>query len=163
MDNGRKSRRLLKIVADLLPDPEAARVMSESGGISGTIRLSAGDIEDLYKADLYINVATNSDDRLLRGRIMPQVRGLVSEILDSPDLILLILQLMTEAHELARPVLMKASHARNEDGSTVAGIAWANIDSTCTLKYQVRVMNLGLMQVLNPDDSDSDDVFFSFA
>ena len=89
---------------------------------------------------------------------MPQVRGL-SEILDSPDLILLILQLMTEAHELARPVLMKASHARNEDGSSVAGIAWANIDSTCTLKYQVRVMNLGLMQVfLNPDD-----VFFSFA
>ena len=158
MDNGRKSRRLLKIVADLLPDPEAASVMSDSGGISGTIRLSAGDIEDLYKADLYINVATNSDDRLLRGRIMPQVRGL-SEILDSPDLILLILQLMTEAHELARPVLMKASHARNEDGSSVAGIAWANIDSTCTLKYQVRVMNLGLMQVfLNPDD-----VFFSFA
>ena len=49
----------------------AASVMSE---ISGTIRLSAGDIEDLYKADLYINVATNADERLLRGRIMPQVR-----------------------------------------------------------------------------------------
>ena len=74
MDNGRKSRRLLKIVADLLPDPEAASAVSDNGGISGTIRLSAGDIEDLYKADLYINVATDSDERLLRGRIMPQVR-----------------------------------------------------------------------------------------
>ena len=74
MDNGRKSRRLLKIVADLLPDPEAASAVSDNGGISGTIRLSAGDIEDLYKADLYINVASDSDERLLRGRIMPQVR-----------------------------------------------------------------------------------------
>ena len=74
VDNGRKSRRLLKIVADLLPDPEAASAVSDNGGISGTIRLSAGDIEDLYKADLYINVATDSDERLLRGRIMPQVR-----------------------------------------------------------------------------------------
>ena len=75
VDNGRKSRRLLKIVADLLPDPEAvsARSMSDGAGISGTIRLSAGDIEDLYKADLYINVATTTDERLLRGRIMPQV------------------------------------------------------------------------------------------
>ena len=74
VDNGRKSRRLLKIVADLLPDPEAASNMSQSGGISGTLRLPASDIEDLYKADLYINVATDSDQRLLRGRIMPQVR-----------------------------------------------------------------------------------------
>ena len=73
VDNGRKSRRLLKIVADLLPDPEAASTMSQSGGIKGTMRLPAGDIEDLYKADLYINVATDSDQRLLRGRIMPQV------------------------------------------------------------------------------------------
>ena len=54
----------------------AASVMSE---ISGTIRLSAGDIEDLYKADLYINVATNADERLLRGRIMPQVRVFTSQ------------------------------------------------------------------------------------
>ena len=136
VDNGRKSRRLLKIVADLLPDPVATSAMSDSGGISGTIRLSAGDIEDLYKANLYINVATNSDERLLRGRIMPQVRDFL-EILDSPDLILLFLQLMTEAHELARPILMKAGSARNEEGNAVAGIAWANIDSTCTLKYQV--------------------------
>ena len=74
VDNGRKSRRLLKIVADLLPDPEAASNMSQSGGISGTLRLPASDIEDLYKADLYINVATDSDQRILRGRIMPQVR-----------------------------------------------------------------------------------------
>ena len=75
VDNGRKSRRLLKIVADLLPDPEgvSGRSVSDGAGISGTIRLSASDIEDLYKADLYINVATNTDERLLRGRIMPQV------------------------------------------------------------------------------------------
>ena len=44
---------------------------------------------------------------------------------------------MTEAHELATPVLMKSGPARNAEGHAVAGIAWANIDSTCTLKYQV--------------------------
>ncbi len=51
IDNGRKSRRLLRIVHDL--DYVGNR---KSGWANGTMRLEAGDIEALYKADLYINV-----------------------------------------------------------------------------------------------------------
>ena len=75
--------------------------------------MGASDIEDLYKASLYINVATKSHDRELRGRIVPQM--------------------MSEAHESLKPVMLTGP------GTEVSGIAWANMDSTCSLHYEVRV------------------------
>ena len=43
------------------------------------------------------------------------------------------MQTMDNAHELARPLFIKS-----EEGKGVTGIAWANVDATCTLNYQVR-------------------------
>lgn len=84
----------------------------QDGWANGTLSLSAEDIEDLYKADLYINVASAENDRELRGRIVPQM--------------------MTEAHEMVRPILLTGDRTR------VSGIAWTNIDSSCRVNYQVR-------------------------
>lgn len=110
IDNDRKSKRLMRIVSDLSPESTG----DDDGFLTGSIRMSAADLELLYKAGLYINVATAGNERALRGRLVPQI--------------------MTEAHELARPILM-----RSDDATTaVSGIAWANVDSTCTLNYQVR-------------------------
>ena len=83
------------------------------GWANGTLRLSAEDIEDLYKADLYINVASRDNDRELRGRIVPQM--------------------MTEAHEMVRPILLTGPETK------VSGIAWTNVDNSCKVNYQVRL------------------------
>ena len=83
------------------------------GWANGTLSLSAEDIEDLYKADLYINVASTNNERELRGRIVPQM--------------------MTEAHEMVRPILLTG-----EVGTRVSGIAWTNVDQSCRVNYQVR-------------------------
>ena len=40
--------------------------------------------------------------------------------------------LMTEAHEMVRPILLTGDRTR------VSGIAWTNIDSSCRVNYQVR-------------------------
>jgi hypothetical protein len=47
---------------------------------------------------------------------------------------------MSEAHELVRPAIIKAEADRSGEWKKkppVTGIAWANVDSTCTLNYQV--------------------------
>lgn len=44
-----------------------------NGWANGTLRLGAADMEALYSADLFVNVATSKNKRELRGRIMPQV------------------------------------------------------------------------------------------
>ena len=106
MDNDKKSKRLLKVVTEA-EDP----VFDSEGVTSGTMTLSAGDVEDLYKDALFVNVDTNFEKRSLRGRVE--------------------LQMMTDAHELAQPILIKSNETR------IAAIGWTNVDSTCRLNYQV--------------------------
>ncbi|XP_071747936.1 dorsal-ventral patterning protein Sog isoform X3 [Lepeophtheirus salmonis] len=67
IDNGRKSRRLLKIVADLLPN-------YKDGWANGTLSLPAEDIVHLYQEDLYVNVGTTNNKYDLRGRLFRHLK-----------------------------------------------------------------------------------------
>ena len=86
IDNGRKSRRLLRVVEDLAPT-------FNGGWANGTLRLGAEDVEALYRGGLFVNVATGKSDRELRGRIVPQI--------------------MTDAHEPVRPILLSGEGTRS--------------------------------------------------
>lgn len=112
IDNGRKSRRLLRLVHDL------EYVEAGGGGwANGTMRLVAGDVEDLYQADLFVNVATENNERELRGRIVPQLMG--------PE------------HEWAVAPVALVGDPPNR--TMISGLAWANVDPTCRLNYKVRL------------------------
>eukprot|EP00095_Tigriopus_kingsejongensis_P008579 maker-scaffold167_size293163-snap-gene-1.25 protein:Tk08579 transcript:maker-scaffold167_size293163-snap-gene-1.25-mRNA-1 annotation:"short gasrtulation" len=89
----------------------------QDGLASGTIRMSANDVEQLFKHNLYVNVATREDERALRGKLEAQ--------------------LMTEATQLLEPILLQSNQ------TMVSGIAWTNIDHTCRLNYQMRLVGPG--------------------
>ena len=88
-----------------------------TGWANGTFRMHAKDIDSFYHANLYINIATVSNERALRGRIVQSFLGLAQEFAPAP-------------------ILMTG----NPPNSTaVSGLAWVNVDSTCRLHYQVRL------------------------
>lgn len=103
IDNGKTSRRLLMTIP-LKPD-------FIQGRASGSIRISAKEMEQLFKDNLYMNVATSENERALRGR--------------------LALQMMSEATETNQPILLKSNH------TLVSGIAWTSINAQCRLNYEV--------------------------
>jgi hypothetical protein len=112
IDNGRKSRRLLRIVheMDFVGD-------QREGWANGTFRMEASDVDDMYHANLYINVATEDNERELRGRI--------------------IQHLITPAQELAKFPLLLSGNPPNR--TMISGLAWVNVDSTCRFHYQIRL------------------------
>lgn len=77
--------------------------------------MHAKDIDAFYHANLYINVASENNDRALRGRIVQNLLGLAQEF--SPA-----------------PILLSGSPPNNK-----SGLAWLNVDSTCRIHYQVRL------------------------
>ena len=83
--------------------------------MNGTFRMNSKDIDAFYHANLYINVASENDERELRGRIVQHFLG--------------------PAQEFAiRPILLKSGDSSN---ATVSGLAWLTVDTTCRLHYQV--------------------------
>ena len=67
---------------NLNPDVEAGE-----GWANGTFRMDAKDIDAFYHANLYINVATTTNVRALRGRIVQNLLGLAQEFSRSPILL----------------------------------------------------------------------------
>ena len=76
--------------------------------------LNAGQVEELFKENLYLNVATEQSAQALRGRIVTHLAG-------APEI-------------SGEAILMKGS-----DDSSVSGLAWASLDDTCRLHYSVRL------------------------
>ena len=79
--------------------------------------MDAKDIDAFYHANLYINVATDQNDRELRGRIVQNLLGLAQEFSRAPILL----------------------HGNPPNRTSISGLAWLNVDSTCRLHYQVRL------------------------
>ena len=50
-------------------------VVAGEGWANGTFRMDAKDIDSFYHANLYINVATTTNTRALRGRIVQNLLG----------------------------------------------------------------------------------------
>ena len=139
IDNGKKSKRLLRVIHDL--GPNFALNNDIRGGIgwsNGSLTMEAPDIDALYKDNLYLKVLTTgnpesnsnnggaSQGDALRCRIMSH--------------------LLNPAHELSSsPILMKKPSTQVSSSSAVSpvtGIAWTNVDSTCRVNYDVRLAGL---------------------
>ena len=80
----RKSQRLLRIVHEMNLNPD---VEAGEGWANGTFRMDAKDIDAFYHANLYINVATTTNVRAMRGRIVQNLLGLAQEFSRSPILL----------------------------------------------------------------------------
>ena len=123
IDNGKKSRRLLRVIDDLSPNFALSNDIGGLGWANGTLKMEALDIETLYRSNLYLNVLTSGSgggQDALRCRITSH--------------------LLNPAHELSSaPILMKPSPPSI---SPVTGIAWTNMDSTCRIHYAVRLAGL---------------------
>jgi len=107
IDNGKRSKRLLTVI------PGLERNFAE-GWSNGTVLLTAGQVEELYKERLYLSVRiTGSGSPVaLRGRLVTHLAG------------------PPEAGGAA--VLLQGTEG-------VGGLAWASIDDTCRLNYNVRM------------------------
>ena len=58
IDNGKKSRRLLRVIDDLSPNFALSNDIGGLGWSNGTLTMEALDIEALYRSNLYLNVFT---------------------------------------------------------------------------------------------------------
>ena len=118
--NGKKSKRLLRVVHDVLSD---GGVASGHGNdlnpltqwSNGSLRMEATDVEQLYRSGLFVDVKTRQGSRL-KCRVTQHV--------------------LSPAHgQVTAPILMTSPNS----SSSVSGIAWTNIDSSCRLSYNVRL------------------------
>ena len=75
--------------------------------------LDAGQVDELFKENLYLNVATEYNAQALRGRLVTHLAG--------------------PSESSGEAVLMKG------DDSSVSGVAWASLDDTCRLHYDIRL------------------------
>jgi len=105
IDNGKKSRRLLSVV-------EGLEAGYNNGWANGTVYISGSQVEEMFKEDMYINIATNHHQQALRGRLLTRLAG--------------------PAEASGRAILLHGSD------SPVSGIAWASIDTDCRLHYHLR-------------------------
>jgi len=106
IDNGKKSKRLLTVIGGMMST-------YANGWANGTAKLTAGQVDELFKENLYLNVATQHNDQALRGRLVTHLAG--------------------PSESSGEAVLMKG------DDSSVSGVAWASLDDTCRLHYNIRL------------------------
>ena len=124
IDNGKKSRRLLRVIDDLSPNFALNNDIGGLGWSNGSLKMEALDIEALYRSNLYLNVLTSGS-----GAGQDALRCRITSHLLNP------------AHELSNaPILMKSNPPSLN--SPVAGIAWTNMDSTCRIHYAVRMAGM---------------------
>ncbi len=114
IDNGRKSKRLFRVVHDMTNDVSVS--LNANAGVAsvwanGSLRMNVSDLDELFKGNLFVHAILGDGQVEIRGSVMPQSIG--------------------EAHDLVRPIMLKGQD------TTVTGIAWANVDSGCALTYQV--------------------------
>lgn len=89
-------------------------------------RLSPKVLEPLYSGDLAVNVASNTDDTLIKGKLTPR--------------------LVADARDVSSPVLLK-----REDRSlptSAVGMGWFSVDSECHIHYDVTLTGLGNSEML---------------
>ncbi|KAI4460396.1 chordin [Holotrichia oblita] len=84
-------------------------------------RLSPKVLEPLYSGDLAVNVASETETSLIKGRLTPK--------------------LVADARDVAAPILLK-----REDRSlptSAVGMAWFSVDSDCHVHYDVTLTGMG--------------------
>ncbi|ALC48636.1 sog [Drosophila busckii] len=81
-------------------------------------------LESLYAGDLAVNVATEHETSLIRGRLVPRP--------------------VADARDSAEPILLKATHG----GEAAAGMAWMSIDNECNLHYELTLSGFHAQQEL---------------
>ncbi|XP_048522352.1 dorsal-ventral patterning protein Sog-like [Dendroctonus ponderosae] len=92
------------------------------GWANGTLdKLTPRVLEPLYSGDLAINVATTSDNSLIKGK-------LISKPVD-------------EARDAAAPVLLKREYTNLSTGTV--GLAWISVDNDCHLHYDISMTGIG--------------------
>eukprot|EP00092_Neocalanus_flemingeri_P058871 GFUD01070264.1.p1 GENE.GFUD01070264.1~~GFUD01070264.1.p1 ORF type:complete len:935 (-),score=111.94 GFUD01070264.1:1839-4643(-) len=106
IDNGKKSKRLLTVIDGLMST-------YANGWANGTAMLNAGQVDELFKENLYLNVATENDAQALRGRLVTHLAG--------------------PSESSGEAVMMKG------EDSSISGVAWASLDDTCRLHYNIRL------------------------
>lgn len=93
----------------------------------GTIdRLGPRVLEPLYAESLAINVATETDESLIRGRLISR------QVADSRDSI--------------EPLLLK--RLNTDSPAHLIGMAWLGVDNECSLHYEVTLSGVGQQQSL---------------
>ena len=80
---------------------------------SGTVYLAAGHIDELFKENLFLNLATVREPQAMRGRILTHLAGPPESSGDA--------------------VMLKS------DNNKITGLAWAFLDETCRLHYNIRL------------------------
>lgn len=94
----------------------------QNGWANGTLdRLGPRVLEPLYSGNLAVNVATQSNPSLVRGRLTPRP---VAEARDSPA-----------------PILLKRESTILPP--TVVGMAWISVDSECHVHYDLTLTGMG--------------------
>ncbi|XP_050304293.1 dorsal-ventral patterning protein Sog isoform X2 [Anthonomus grandis grandis] len=92
------------------------------GWANGTLdKLTPRVLEPLYAGDLAINVATTSDNSLIKGKLTAKP--------------------VDEARDAPAPVLLKREYS-NLSTATV-GLAWISVDNECHLHYDVSITGIG--------------------
>ncbi|KAH8419850.1 hypothetical protein KR009_003267, partial [Drosophila setifemur] len=76
-------------------------------------------LESLYAGELGVNVATEHESSLIRGRLVPRP--------------------MADARDSAEPILLKRqeNHSDQSPNPHAVGMAWMSIDNECNLHYEV--------------------------
>lgn len=93
-----------------------------NGWANGTVdKLSPKVLEPLYSGNLAVNVATQTDSSLIRGRLTAKP---VADARDSPA-----------------PFLLKSENYTLS--SSAVGLAWISVDNDCHIHYDVSISGLG--------------------
>jgi len=107
IDNNKNSKRLLSVI-------DGMEANYAGGWANGSVVMSASQVEDMFKENLYLNVDTQGQARALRGRLVTHLAG---------------------PADFSGAAVMLGG----EDNQMASGLAWVSIDDTCRLHYSVRI------------------------
>lgn len=114
-DEGMKRRTELEDLTPALHGQSAVGVIE---------RVGPKVLEAMYADALGINVATESEESLIRGRL---VSRMVADARDSPE-----------------PILLKRVESAGSEAAHLLGMAWLSVDTECTLHYEITLGGGGL-------------------
>ena len=86
--------------------------------------MASGHIDELFKENLYLNLATKSDPQALRGRILTHLAGPAESSGDAAML--------------------------RSDTSHIVGLGWSSLDQTCRLHYSIRIEGSDSLENTSP-------------
>ncbi|XP_068159341.1 dorsal-ventral patterning protein Sog [Drosophila tropicalis] len=90
--------------------------------IGSVEKLGPKVLESLYGGELVVNVATEHDTSLIRGRLVPRP--------------------VADARDSAEPILLKRPEHSPSGGDHSMGMAWMSIDNECNLHYELTLSGL---------------------